>query len=215
MIDACKRFAHAPVMSEDHSPPNIAEFGKWLGYHLTKDWRLMLKAPIAFGSVVLFAVGLAWILTWKVVVPEKNEQLSTKQSQIDFQIKKLDATDKENDHLRNELASYQASHDERALPLKRRALILSDQVKDYVTRIDAARAKKDMVELGALENEWSSRFESRVDVATRQLDAYGQHSDKLEGINSAPSIFDSRFSTNIFLYATEIKKMADNLPDTP
>jgi hypothetical protein len=60
----------------NHSPdlqsPPITEPWKWLGFHLTKDWRMIFKYPIALLAIFIFTIAAAWLLTWQVVVPEKT-----------------------------------------------------------------------------------------------------------------------------------------------
>jgi hypothetical protein len=204
-------------MSEDQQPPNIVEFGKWLGYHLSKDWRMLMKAPIAFLAVLLIAIGIAWIFIWQVVVPMKNEQLTTKQGQVEYLTKKLEESEKDGERLKNDLAaSRTAPHDEKTFPLKKRALILSAQIKEYQSRLVAARGSNDQTKIIPVETEWRNRFENRVPFVLSQLDEYGQHSEKLESANNALfNVYGPDFANGLNLYAEEIGRMANNLPDTP
>jgi hypothetical protein len=71
------------ISPPDQEAPNIAEFTKWLAYHATKDWPVLVKAPVAVTSVLLLALFLAWLFIWHVVVPLKDEQLKSKQGTID------------------------------------------------------------------------------------------------------------------------------------
>ena len=203
-------------MSEDHQPPNIAEFGKWLGYHLVKDWRMLIKAPIAFFAVLVFSISLAWLFTWQAVVPQKNEQLATMREQNDYLTKKLEGSEKEADQLRSELATARTTpHDEKTFPLKKRALILSSQLKDYAARLIDVVSKNDMVKRNEITNEWENRFRNRVYLVLSQLDEYGQHSEKLETTANQQGIYSPQAADLINLYASEIGRLANNLPDTP
>ncbi len=96
-------------MPPESPPPNITDFGKWLGYHLTKDWRMLAKAPIAFFAVFAFSLAASWLLTWQVVVPEKNEQLSTKQGIIDGKQSQIDYLSKRLDDAQNEVSTFKSA----------------------------------------------------------------------------------------------------------
>jgi hypothetical protein len=90
-------------MSDEFSkPPPFTDFGKWLGFHLAKDWRKMLDCPIAFLAVISFTIFLAWLLVWKVVVPEKNEQLASKQAIIERKQSDIDSLSKQLESFRQE-----------------------------------------------------------------------------------------------------------------
>jgi hypothetical protein len=91
------------------SPPNFTDFWAWLGYHLTKDWLLMTKAPIAFFAVLVFSLAASWLLTWQAVVPEKNEQLNTKQIHIDYLSKQLDEAQRENEKLQSKVSTFEST----------------------------------------------------------------------------------------------------------
>jgi hypothetical protein len=148
-------------------PPNITEFPKWLGYHLAKDWRLILKAPIAFLAVVLFAVSISWLFIWHVVVPEKNEQLSTKQgvidgkqSQLDYVTKKLEEAEKENDKLRSEperhklLDNLQVLQSANAALLKENSSLKSENAIDMTVYITITNSRNQSIQInpiGAME----------------------------------------------------------------
>lgn len=203
-----------PPAQTPPQPPNIGEPLKWFGYHLTKDWHLMTKAPIAFLAVLLLSLLLARLYIWDSVIPEKDEQLKTKQSQIDFLTKKLEASDKDTDRLRAENAAYRAGHDDKSLPLKKRVLILSDQLEEYKSRFTDAWTKRDTTRMATLSYEWENRFKNRVDVAESQLDDNGQHSEKLERIGYI-DFYNSDPTAAVELIASELKRMAEALPDNP
>jgi len=80
----------------------------------------MAKAPIAFLAVFVFSLIVAWLLTWKVVVPAMQVQLDTKQgiierkqSDIDSLSKQLDSANRENERLSSGIPPIQISQDDK------------------------------------------------------------------------------------------------------
>jgi hypothetical protein len=55
-----------------------------------KDWAKMAKAPLGLIGVIVLALFFAWLFVWQVVVPAKNEQINTKQGQIDLVQRELE-----------------------------------------------------------------------------------------------------------------------------
>jgi cell division protein FtsL len=86
-------------------------------------------------SVINFSLAAAWLLTWQAIVPEKNEQLNTKQGIIESKQDQIDRLTKERDHAENEIEGlakrvedlriYRAQD---AMPLKKKALLLARQI---------------------------------------------------------------------------------------
>ena len=198
------------------TPPVITEPFKWFGYHLTKDWRIMMQAPIAFTGVFVFSLAASWLLTWNVVVPEKDTQLATKQeiidqkqSDIESLSKRMESAERENDKLRSELSSSQTGHDEKTFPLKRRAQILAKQLTDFAAEMEADNSR---AKFALFMNEWNIRFPSKMDVILRELDEHGFYSEKIETNNV--QIYQPDSAKQIRDIASEIKRMADELPET-
>lgn len=185
----------------------------------------MAKAPIAFLAVFVFSLVAAWLLTWQAVVPEKNEQVNTKQgiidrkqSDIDSLSKQLEAANRENDKLRNVNAQYQSAHDEKNFPLKKRGQILAKQLSEFVDELDKDRTNAiNNLNWRELRNdEWQNRFAPRINVMTKQLDELGQHSDKIQKLDIAyyPNFGDPSSDLQLRELAAELNKLAAGLPDT-
>lgn len=92
------------------TPPPITDIWKWLGFHFTKDWREIVKYPIALLAVFIFTIAAAWLLTWHVVVPEKDEQLSTKQGTIDNKQSLIDVLQQKLESKQQEVDDLKSSH---------------------------------------------------------------------------------------------------------
>src|SRR4030095_13107239 len=194
-------------------PPNIVEFGKWLGYHLTRDWRLMFQAPIAFLAVFVFSIAIAWLLTWNVVVPQKNEQITTKQTiiegkqtQVDYLSKQLETTQRENDKLSKQIEDLRIYRAQDALPLKKKALILAQQIRDFAKQwkdADSPEVQSQNV------FKYHQRFGRRVQIMRDDLDQNGQQSDEFDKVIQN---FSSSYQ-NVITIASEIEKLAKRLPE--
>ena len=201
-------------------PPPITEFSKWLGYHFTKDWRNIVKYPIALLAVCVFIIVVAWLITWHVVVPEKNEQLATKQEmidnkqdRIDFLNKKLDESERDNDKLRSQNEEYASARAEKTFPLKKRIFILSDQIDEWASRVWAAGKKGDWNTLNSLNNEWQTRLESRYEVSVKQLDELGHYSQSVPPTLWFPQIQAPGVSGDMTNITSGLRQLANNLPD--
>jgi hypothetical protein len=182
---------------------------------------MMAKAPIAFLAVFVFSVTVAWLLTWKVVVPAMQVQIDTKQgiidrkqSDVDSLKGQLDSANRENDKLRNENAAYEAAHADKSSPLKDRAIILAKQLSDFGDLVKTN--ENDNTGPGYQKRElyremWSVRFEPRVSEILKELDVLGQSSDYLPaGISDS---FNIPTSDQTKMIASEINRMATNLPE--
>ena len=71
------------AQNKQQDAPSMAEFKKWLAYHIAKNRQHLAEAPVAFLSVFLLSIIVAWFFIWQVVVPLKNEQIAAKQGIID------------------------------------------------------------------------------------------------------------------------------------
>ncbi len=60
---------------------------------------MLRKAPIPFVGVVVLAVAACWLIVAKIIVPQKDAEISVKQSTIDYLKLKLDEARKENENL--------------------------------------------------------------------------------------------------------------------
>ena len=133
-------------------PPPFTEFWKWLGYHLKRDWRVMIKdAPVAFFAVVVFSFVLSYFWVWEKVVPEMNVQLATKQAIIES---KQDTIEKLQGELR-------AAHDHGDASPKKRGHILARELRVFAQQWHGSlETINDIMRYG---EEYAERFHMRVD----------------------------------------------------
>jgi hypothetical protein len=141
-------------------------------------------------------------------VPEKNEQLNTKQGAIDFLNTKIAASDKENDKLTKQNEALRNYRAQDVMPLKKTALILASQIHELV------KNWKDADDPGTryhnVQN-FKERFGLRISIMRGDLDQNGQHSDALDkaAYNYYPDYKDIR------IIADETERLANNLPNNP
>jgi len=52
---------------QEAQPPPISDFWAWLVFHLTRDWIMFLKYPVAAFAVVAITLFLCWLFVWQIV----------------------------------------------------------------------------------------------------------------------------------------------------
>ena len=168
----------------------------------------MLEYPLKSLAIILGSIVAAWLLTWAVVVPEKNEQLATKQGAIDFLNTKIAASDKENDKLTKQNEALRNYRAQDVMPLKKTALILASQIHELI------KNWKDTDDYGThsrnVQN-FQERFGLRTSVMRGDLDQNGQHSDSLD-----KAVYNFIYEyKDVRIIADEIERLANNLPNNP
>jgi hypothetical protein len=179
----------------------------WIIATLKKEWPSLKKFLVHLACITFGAVCIS-VLYEKFIIPGKDSTIGALQQEKEKLSNDLQREDRENDKLRNEVATYQSAHDEKSFPLKKRAQILARQINEFADAV-----KKGSIDLGQRQNEWNNRFEPRITVILSQLDQLGQHSEKLEQTENVFA-FQNEFPTVAKDIATEINKLADGLPDS-
>jgi len=150
-------------------PPPFSELPKWFVYHLKKDWPIMKTAPLGLTAFTGLIMLVAWLFIWKVVVPEKNEQLASKQAVIDAKEATI-----------QQLQTTLAVNGLNTFPLKKRANTLADQLEKYADSMAADPQKQtDYSEL------FIQRFQGRIGTIIYDCDQQGAHLDELD--NNSPA----------------------------
>src|SRR5438128_1564394 len=115
----------------DSEEPSVFPLHSWFVYHFKRDWPIMKKAPLglaAFTGLILIA---AWFFIWHVIVPEKNEQLSSKQDTIQAKEATI-----------QQLQTALAVNGLNTFPLKKRANTLADQLDKYADNMPTNDSQK-------------------------------------------------------------------------
>jgi len=190
--------------------------------HLKDEGRVLRRSPLSFVvSVLLVTSVFGGCIYWFVdhlyasALRGQLAQIQAQEATIKDISEERDHANRDNEKLRRDVAAFQAVHDDKSFPLKKRALILSSQLKEYAARLIDATNKNDPVKRNEINNEWENRFQHRVNLVLSQLDEYGQHSEKLESSVNYVGIYSPQAAELISLYSSEIARMANNLADTP
>lgn len=187
--------------------PDISEPKNWALRHLQNERHHLAAAPLAFILIGAGGLVLGWVLTWHIVVPSKNASLETLQISDSAKQSRIAELQSENERLLKQNLDFKAAMAERAMPLKRRTLVLATQLTDFAIN---CRTNGDQVDTF---NQFIGRFENRISKAIADLDENGQQSGTLNKTLSwgMPNLLTN--PTNIEVIATELKRLADNLKD--
>jgi|SRR5665213_213629 len=106
---------------------------------------------------------------------------------------------------------------DKSTSLKQRAQLLANQLTDFADEMDNDKVPTN---LRLYQNEWDHRFPNKIDALLKELDAQGQFSQKIEkesnglDINGYGVAFQTDTAAKIRDVASEIKRMADDLPES-
>jgi hypothetical protein len=180
----------------DHSWP-------WPLSILRKEWPIVKGAPVSFmlGVVVcgiLLSLGAYWLVDrfYGAEIRAQTATIKTVESERDSYRKQLE-----------DAGVFPSS-------LKKRVLILATQLDRFTTQWptnDAGRHIK--------YDEFSQRFENRIEKAFRELDEHGQPSTQsvkvwnLSHILLNPSMSSSGGADEILQASRELKRLAEQLKD--
>src|ERR1051325_328482 len=161
---------------------------------LQREWRVV--KTWAFWVMVVIVSGGAWSLNqWHFsgIIAGKDATSAQK----DATIKTIEA---ERDSYRSKLQDAGIV----STPLKKRALILAEQVNEFA---DGVPNNADSFNDGW--QRFTQRFGNRIKTITDELDSRGQHSDALDHMASFEELANtsnSQAGTNLIRMAKEIKR---------
>lgn len=179
--------------------PDITEPKKFAWHQISTNWHHLRAASLAVASIVVIAFVSGFLLAWNMVVASKDATIETLKTAKEIE-------DKENEKLRGQVVDLRAYRAQDAMPLKKKALILVQQIREFMAGwkdTDAGNVQSDNVQ------KYLNRFGLRAQIMRDDLDQNGQHSDVFDKV-----IYD--FSANyhdVRTIATEIERLGKNLPD--
>jgi hypothetical protein len=194
--------------------------------HLKSEGQVIKNAPVAFCSFVVIAGFVIFLFVdWHYVgtISEKDSTITQKEATITTVSAERDSFKDDNEKLRNENAQYQAAHDEKAFPLKKRVKILASQISEWSSQIETNRPQTfNSPQFQTLVYEWEGRFWPRLQIDLKQLDEIGQHSEQIEIMNFNGmenmmvnfSYYQPQFYAQMQILTNELNRLAENLPDT-
>ena len=127
--------------------------------------------------------------------------MNEKDATIEKLSKALDHSDKENEKLERQLSNAKSYQPDTSIPLKRRILILADQLDEFAKDIEAGKT-------GDPKWMYQERFQHRVEAVRNQLDESGVRSAELDQIviNRA---WVEQTSERVRLMAGDFRKLAE------
>jgi uncharacterized protein YeeX (DUF496 family) len=121
---------------------------------------------------------------------------------------KIDLLQKDNEKLQRQNVELRASIAEFNTPLKKRTLILANQLKEFIQHRHNGEAYQDIM------TEYQNRFPDRNARIIFQLDETGQHSDTLSKTLESVNFYDANtFFTNVATVSKELERLANNLKE--
>lgn len=186
--------------------PDLTDPQKFAGHHIVKSWPNLVAAWKAVVSIAVICFVAGFLVAWNLVVASKNAAIetlqisnSTKQSRIDDLLKDAE----KQSHQIAELRTYRGQD---VLPLKKKALILAQQIEEYISGwkdTDDGNTQSQNV------NNYLQRFGLRAQIMRDDLDQSGQHSDAFD-----KAMYNFQFNyQDIRIIAAEVEKLGKNLSD--
>jgi hypothetical protein len=178
--------------------------------HLREEGPAIKSAPYSFGTacfiiLVVCITVCSSLFYWhyRGIVETRDGTIIEKNATIEKQRTALDLTEKDNARLREDIKSGRQYS---SLPLKRRVEILSQQLLEFAS--DWERGAFSNNPAYYLGDSWNLRFRDRIRNVRTQLDDMGKHSEELDKLVESASS-----SADIRKLATELRKIAESLPD--
>jgi hypothetical protein len=181
-----------------------------------KGWPAIKKAPWHFTGCVVFVGILLWAaMCWRydavidgrdAALHAREAELAQKGETVRTISEERDKANRENEKLVKQIESLRIYRGQDAPPLKRKALILAQQIKDYTKDwkdTDSPDVQNDTV------FNYIKRFGLRAQIIRDDLDQNGQQSDTFDKVmyNFGYNYKDVR------TIADEIETLAKRLPD--
>ena len=179
--------------------PDITEPKKFAWHHISTNWHHLWAARLAVASIAVITSLSGFFLAWNIVVASKDATIEALRTAKEI-------GDKENDKLRGQVADLRAYRAQDATPLKKKALILAQQIREFTASwkdTDAPGVQSENV------MKYLGRFGLRAQIMRDDLDQNGQHSDSFDKV-----MYD--FSNNyqdVRTIAAEIERLGKKLSD--
>jgi hypothetical protein len=172
----------------------------------------IIAAPVSFISCVLVCTGILgggiyWLVDhlYSAEVRGKDAALIQKDSEIQNVVQERDANVRQNGKLSKEIEQLKIYRGADQLPLKKTALILASQIRDFTK--DWKDTDDPGVRYHNVKKYWE-RFGFRPSIVRDDLDQNGQHSDDFD---KAINNYDKDYK-DVRIIASELERLANNLP---
>lgn len=195
----------APKLSQAEHP--------WPLSLVVKEWPNVKASLVSFticvlALAVIIGMGLYWFLdhSYSAEIRGKNAALEQKEERIRTISEERDRANRENEKLSKQVEGLRIYRAQDAPPLKKKALILAEQIKAFTK--DWKDTDPPNVQHENVRNYWN-RFGLRASIARDELDQSGQQS---EAFDKVMYDFDASYAS-VRTIASEIGRLAGNLPD--
>jgi hypothetical protein len=176
---------------------------------IEKGWPAIKQVPWHFFGAVAVLVGVGWLvisLHYSMVMQGKDAELGQKNETIRTISEERNKTDRDNEKLLKQISDLRIYRGQDAPPLKKKALILAQQIRDFT------QDWKDTDTPGVkIENvyKYASRFGIRASLLRDDLDQNGQQSDTFDKV-----MYNFRGSyEDVRTIAAEVERLAKKLPE--
>jgi hypothetical protein len=180
----------------------------FLAERLQKEKAVIKAAPWSFASACFVILVASFFGCWAALFWHYQGILEEKNATIEKQSKALDRSDKENERLEHQLANSKAYLPDISIPLKKRAMILADQMDEFQKN----EVRQHPGDWNFVPSWYGARFERRMETVRSQLDELGIHSLGLdvEIFNSTWQPNDTNKMTRI---SEELRKLIPQIPE--
>lgn len=188
------------------NPPPLTEPLKRAGYEIEKNWHHLTAAPLAFLSIAGVGVLLGYLFEREIVVAGKNATIETLSVATAERDKTIDRLEKEKATLEKQNTDLKTAIAESAAPLKKRTLILADQLATFTQQFTNGTPFERVL------SDYQNRFPVRNERIALQFDDAGQHSAIIQHLLHSFDFYDPHiFITNVTTLSREFRRLANNL----
>jgi hypothetical protein len=186
--------------------PDLTDPKKFAGHHITNSWAHLKVAWKAVVSIAVICFLAGFFLAWNLVVASKNATIETLQFSNADKQSRIDDLLRQSEKQSHQIAELRTYRGQDVLPLKRKALILAQQIREFTAGwkdTDADDAKSENV------NNYLKRFGLRAQIMRDDLDQNGQQSGAFD-----KAMYDFQHNyQDVRTIAAEVEKLGKNLPD--
>jgi hypothetical protein len=112
--------------------PDLTDPTKFAGHHIFTSWQYLKAAWKAVLSIAVLCFIAGFLLVWILVVASKNASIEALQISNKAKQTRIDNLLKDAERQSHQIAELRIYRGQDVLPLKKKALILAQQIKKYV-----------------------------------------------------------------------------------
>jgi hypothetical protein len=186
--------------------PDLTDPKRFAGHHIQTSWLNLKAAWKAVASIAVICFVAGFLVAWNLVVASKNAAIETLQISNSDKQSRIDDLLKDAEKSSHQIAELRTYRGQDVLPLKKKALILAQQIREYIAGwkdTDDDNTKSQNVQ------NYLQRFGLRAQIMRDDLDQSGQQS---KAFDKAMYDFQSNYQ-DVRTISAEVEKLGKNLPD--